>query len=178
MLFKMSLGENVLQVNLNERVADAVFSECMFHVLDTLKRIQANNQAKAQYNSHANVQEGAKKSASCETSTSYNRLKNIKQEEAKELTDRPKRLVVTKCPECGRLLTVFLSGNTITCKCGHAIEFTNDELIDGSYECHHCGDGKGKFKVLGQIDSVTCVKCKGGILLDYDTRTNSYKQVY
>lgn len=104
--------------------------------------------------------------------------KPIKKEVEEEVEEKPKRLVVTVCPKCGRRHTVYFNGNRIKCLCGHYIDFTDDELIDGSYKCHHCNEGTGKFKVLGQIDSISCVNCKGGIMLDYDTKTGTYKQVY
>lgn len=104
--------------------------------------------------------------------------KPIKNEVAEEIEEKPKRLVVTVCPKCGRRHTVYFNGNRIKCLCGHYIDFSDDELVDGSYKCHHCNEGSGKFKVLGQIDSISCVKCKGGILLDYDTESGTYKQVY
>lgn len=94
------------------------------------------------------------------------------------IEEKKHRLVVTICPKCGKRHTIYFNGNTIKCTCGHHIDFDDSELINSSYECPHCGEGQGRFKALGQIDSIPCLKCKKEVLLDYDTQTRTYKQVY
>lgn len=94
-----------------------------------------------------------------------------------EINEKPFRLIVTICPACGRKHIKYIDANAIYCSCGNVIEFEDSELIDGSYTCPDC-EAKGYFKVLGQLDSIKCVKCKKEILLDYETTTDKYEQVF
>lgn len=88
--------------------------------------------------------------------------------------EKPKRLVFAKCPKCGRQHHVYFNKNRITCLCGEDINFKDSDLTDGEYDCPHCKVGRGKFKVLGNIESVSCKECKGGIMLHYDFEKDMY----
>lgn len=106
----------------------------------------------------------------------HNQVIDSKLKDSK-VVEKPFRLIVTICPDCGRKHIKYINGNTIYCTCGNSIEFDDSELVDGAYTCPDC-EAKGYFKVLGQLDSIACVKCKKEILLDYDTTTGRYGQVF
>lgn len=160
-MIEVKAGNKEIKVQLSITAEEQLFSEFAHRILSFMQpnKIQEDKESKSE---SLNLESYKKK-----------RAKAIRLEDDTEELKRS-RLVFTKCPKCGKSHVIYFSGNTIHCQCGHVIEFRDEELKDGEYECPHCGKGRGKFKVLGVLDAVACKECNGGIMLRYDHSTHKY----
>ena len=105
--------------------------------------------------------------------------KKVQVEEKPYINHVPrKKLVFTKCKECGTTFCqmIDLEGVapvTMTCHCGNVIDVYN--LKDASYNCE-CGQ-EGYFKVTDNVSTVKCRTCKKEFYLVEDSETGSYKGI-